>query len=168
MSDSLKAVRVRLIPWEKDGKRTFPYRLLDKIRKKSHTSIKRAKIALAWRIALKPDRDGHLVLGMCKRASDLQRELADWDFVILLNKEVWKDKEFTTDKKMALLDHELCHAAPALTRDGEHKQDERGRYVWRIRKHDIEEFQGIVERHGCYKRDLEEFAEALLKRRRKL
>jgi hypothetical protein len=46
----------------------------------------------------------------------------------------------------------------------EPKYDERGRNVWRVRKHDIEEFQAIVERHGCYKRDLENFAKSLLKK----
>lgn len=43
--------------------------------------------------------------------------------------------------------------------------DEYGRSVWRTRKHDIEEFHAVIERHGCYKKDLEKFAEALLKNR---
>lgn len=105
-----------------------------------------------------------MILGKCIKASDLQRELVAYDFVILLNKEVWESPEFTEEKKRALVDHELCHAAPAEDKDtGEQKTDEKGRPVWRIRKHDIEEFRCIVERHGRYKSDLEAFAEALLK-----
>jgi hypothetical protein len=141
------------------------YRLLSEIREEYHEEIYEARIALAWRKGLKPDIDGHLVLGQCVKASDLQRELVDWDFVILLNQESWDDSEFTVDKKKALLDHELCHAERAIDSDGEPKIDVRGRPVWRTRKHDIEEFQAIVERHGTYKRDLELFAKALLKRK---
>lgn len=158
-----KAVNFQLIESDHDA-----YDLLDDIRNKHHEELEGANIALAWRMALKPDTDGHLILGKCVKASDLQREFADYDFVILLNREVWNRTEFTEDKKRALLDHELCHAAPALDKDGGQKIDERNRPVWRLRKHDIEEFQAIVERHGTYKKDLEQFAEALLERHGKL
>jgi hypothetical protein len=141
-----------------------PYRLLKEARDNWHDDIHQARIALAWRKELKPDVDGHLVLGKCVKASDLQRELVDWDFVILLNREVWSTTEFDRNKKLALLDHELCHAAPVLDKETlEPKYDVRGRRVWRIRKHDIEEFQSVVQHHGTYKRDLEKFAEAILK-----
>lgn len=141
-----------------------PYRLMEEIRFAYHSDIAFARIALAWRIDTLPDVDGHLVLGRCIKASDLQRELVDWDFVILLNKEVWDDAAFTADKKRALLDHELCHAQVACDDSGP-KIDSKGRQVFRIRKHDIEEFQAIVARHGCYKRDLERFAEVLIARK---
>jgi hypothetical protein len=75
------------------------------------------------------------------------------------------DLDFTPAKKRALIDHELSHAGIVLNKDGEPKYDERGRNIWRTRKHDIEEFRDVVERHGCYKRDLTLFAEALLKKR---
>ena len=85
-------------------------------------------------------------------------------FIIVLNKTIWEDPDFTPEKKLALMDHELCHAAPALDKDLERKYDERNRPLWRMRKHDIEEFTCIVLRHGCYKRDLERFAEAITKK----
>ena len=141
-----------------------PYRILDEMRR-FHPAIADANIALAWRKELKPDKDGHLVLGKCIKATDLQREFSDYDFIILLNREVWEDSEFTDEKKRALVDHELCHATVATDDDGE-KYDERGRKVWRVRKHDIEEFYAIINRHGCYKRDLELFAEAIMKKRK--
>jgi hypothetical protein len=143
-----------------------PYRIMEEVRSAHHPDTLDANICLAWRIDTKPDVDGHLILGRCVRASDLQRELVNWDFVILLNKEVWDDKEFTAEKKRALIDHELCHAEVACDEEtGSPKIDVRGRKVWRIRKHDIEEFQAIVSRHGCYKRDLERFAEVLINRK---
>lgn len=142
------------------------YRLMDQIRAKFHKSIAQARIGVAWRKSLKPDVDGHLILGKCVKASDLSRELAAYDFIILLNREVWQEAEFTEKKKRALIDHELCHAEIALDKKTlEPKYDERGRNIWRTKKHDIEEFQAVVERHGCYKRDLENFAKALLEKR---
>jgi len=142
------------------------YKLMAELRNKHHESTSAAKIALAWRIGLKPNVDGQLLLGKCVKASDLNREVAPYDFVILLNREVWDHCDFDRTKKLALLDHELCHAEIVLDKDsGEPKYDERGRNVWRVRKHDIEEFQAVIERHGCYKRDLEYFAKALLRRK---
>lgn len=138
------------------------YELLDDVRGNYHDELHGAQIALAWRKKLKADIDGRLVLGRCVRASDLQKEFAPYDFVILLNKEIWDNPEFTIEKKTALIDHELCHAAPAEDSAGDPRYDDRGRQVWRVRKHDVEEFRVIVERHGCYKADLEAFAQSLL------
>ena len=156
-----KVINFKLIDRLTDAE---PYAILDKMRD-FHGELQEASIVLAWRLRLKSDKDGHLVLGKCVKASDLQRELSEHDFVILLNRDVWMDPDFTEDKKCALVDHELCHAARACDKDGNEKVDNRGRAVWRTRKHDIEEFQVIVKRHGCYKKDLERFADELLKKR---
>lgn len=141
-----------------------PYKILDEMRH-FHEDIKEAAIALAWQKNITPDTDNHLLLGKCVKVSDLQKEFAAYDFIIILNREVWEDLEFGEDRKRALLDHELCHAAGAYDKDGP-KYDERGRRVFRVRGHDIEEFHIIVKRHGCYKQDLEFFAEALLKKQK--
>ena len=53
------------------------------------------------------------------------------------------------------------HAARKYDDKGEPVIDERGRPVYRMRKHDIEEFADVVARYGCYKADLESFAAAL-------
>lgn len=143
-----------------------PYELLAEVRAEHHFDLAEAKIALAWRKGTKPNADGKLVLGRCVKASDLQRELVDFDFVIVLNREVWEDPEFDRKRKLALLDHELCHATRATDADGLRMTDTKGRPVWRTRGHDIEEFHEIVERHGVWKRDLEKFAEALMKRKK--
>jgi len=160
-----KIINFELIP-EKDGEHVpEPYRIMREMVEKYHEDLHGAKIAMAWRKNLKADKDGHLMLGMCVKASDLQKEFAEYDFVILLNREVWLSDEFTTEKKKALVDHELCHATFAPDKDGFKKRDERERIVWRVRKHDIEEFFDVVRRHGCYKRDLVAFADALMKKK---
>jgi len=156
-----KAVNFILIPPDAKPEKE-PYTIMREARDRWHENLRAARIALAWRKGLKRDKDGLLMLGKCIKVSDLQKELREFDFIILLNKEVWEAPSFTPEKKQALLDHELCHADVALDKDFEPKLDERGRRIWRIRKHDIEEFRAVVRRHGCYKRDLEEFAKALL------
>ncbi len=159
-----RAVNFELIDEKIDGNPSEPYRILGEMMD-FHPEIQYAKIALAWRKKLKSDKDGHLMLGKCIKISDREKAvhvLSRFDFVILLNREVWMSDEFTAEKKKALVDHELCHAAPMLGKDFEPIYNEHGRQLYRSRKHDIEEFREIVQRHGCYKRDLEEFAKVLL------
>lgn len=155
-----KPVNYDLIP-ESDS----VYKLLDEVRDKWHEDLYGAKIALAYRKRLKRDKDGILMLGRCIKVSDLQKEFAPFDFIIILNREVWQDIGFDKKKKIALLDHEMCHATLSLNKELERTTDEKGRTVYRTRKHDIEEFRSVVEHHGCYKADLVKFAEALLKKK---
>lgn len=140
--------------------------LLNQLIAKYHEHLSDAKIALAWCFSWKPDVDGILTLGKCKKASDLDRQLHDYDFVILLNYAAWTLTPFSPLQKSALLDHELCHADVALDKEGKQRYTADGRTVYRIKKHDLEEFQCIVERHGCWKKHIEEFAKAALKKSR--
>jgi hypothetical protein len=124
------------------------------------------RIALAWATSWKPDVDGRLVLGKCKKASDLDRELAPFDFVILLNRDFWLNPRVTDGQRDALLDHELMHAAIAYDEHGDPKSR-------RARPHGLPDPQArprgvrdIVARHGCYKADLEDFARAIARAER--
>jgi hypothetical protein len=129
-----------------------------------HEEISQAnvRIALAWAKSWKPDIDGRLTLGKCKKATDLDRELSPFDFVILLNREWWLHPRTTEAQREAVLDHECCHMAIARdAQTGEPVIDDRGRNVFRMRKHTIEEFTEIVDRHGIYKHDVEAFARAV-------
>lgn len=132
------------------------YSILDTFHKE--LSNHNCKIALAWSCNWKPDADGRLRLGECKKASELDRQLHDFDFVILLNEGFWKDDHTTEAQRAAVMDHELMHCAIAEDSEtGKPKVDETGRTIFRIRGHDIEEFSDIVDRHGFYKRDVEAF-----------
>lgn len=139
------------------------YTVMHSIIEAHHPHLTEAKIALAWKLDWQPGSDGHLTLGMCKKASDLDRLLHDFDFVILLNRDYWG--EFSPAQQKAILDHELAHAAVTLDDKGKPKKTDDGRLVYRIRKHDLEEFREIVERHGLYRADLEEFARSIQKAR---
>lgn len=155
-----KAISYELIAKESDVGRPM-YRLLGELVDAHHEELADARIALAWCTSWKPDVDGRVTLGKCKKASDLDRELSAWDFIILLRRAFWTDIFVKDHQRRALLDHELCHATVKIDKFNEPLLDERGRKVYRLRKHDIEEFAEIVSRHGCYKRDLQNFYVAL-------
>lgn len=61
----------------------------------------------------------------------------------------------TPEQKAALIDHELCHFGVEWPEE----KDEPNLY---IRRHDIEEFEEIVRRHGIWEGSLETFAAALM------
>lgn len=137
------------------------YALMEDLVEKYHEDLREARIGLAWCTSWRPDVDGRVTIGKCRKASDLDRELQAFDFIILLSKSYWLSLDVTNESRRALLDHELSHAAVKYDDKGEPVYDERGRKVYRTRRHDIEEFTGVVRRHGIYKRDLEQFAQAL-------
>lgn len=61
----------------------------------------------------------------------------------------------------------MMHAAPSYNGEtGEHEVDERGRYLFRVRGHDFEDFNDIIQRHGIWKRDLTRLAELLREKRK--
>jgi hypothetical protein len=163
----LKAVPYRCIEPDSDIGKPM-YALLRQLLEAHHKDLwnQNARIALAWALSWKPDVDGREVLGKCKKASDLDREFVAFDFVIVLNKWFWTSPNTSEIQRRALLDHELMHAAVAYDDAGEPKRDVKGRTVFRIRKHDLEEFSAIAERYGSYKRDIEHFARSLRKAER--
>src|ERR1035437_6723825 len=159
-----KSVNVKLLPEKnEDGTPNKIYEMMREIIVQSHDHLKDARIALALNLNWKADIDGRLVLGKCKKGSDLDRELHGFDFVILLNLEAFKT--MTEEMRRALIDHELTHAQVKLDDEtGKPMEDERGRVCYRTRKHDIEEFHEIVARHGIYKSDIKEFVRTALLR----
>jgi len=103
-------------------------------------------IGLAWRYGWKPNVDGFLRVGFCKKRGDLDRALDAFDFVILLNAEAWP--EMTESERRRLMHHELCNAQVCVDENGDTKFDTGGRPCCRVRKHDIEEFFEVAEKYG--------------------
>lgn len=152
--EARKKITVKLINREHAGEVVEVYRIMERL-KADRNDLFEAKIACAWRYGKKADADGRLWLGQCKKGSDLDRSLHGYDFVILLNYEAWQSLD--VKQREALMFHELTHAAVSKDANGEAKTDEEGRVVYRIRKHDLEEFREVANRYGCWKDDIREF-----------
>lgn len=160
-----KRVNFQVIPEDtKEGKPL--YAMLNRLIEKFHEELTNAKIVLAWALNWKPDADGITKLGQCRKVSDLDRELHGYDAVILLNREFFQsaDPKVTDDTRKAVIDHELCHVTVVYDREGEPKVNEKGKTLYRMRKHEIEEFTEILSRYGTYKRVLEVGFAALQRR----
>ena len=156
-----KKVAYRLIDKETATGKTL-YAMLDELLEKDrHDEIACAKIALAWRDpGWKPDVDGRQKLGQMKKASDLDREFRPFDAVILLNRAFFESPTAKDMQRRAILDHELCHLTRKYDTNHEPMEDDRGRAVYRLVRHDLEEFQAVVSEYGFYKRDIEAFYRA--------
>lgn len=70
-------------------------------------------------------------------------------FVLTISKPIWD--LLGEDKRIALVDHELCH--------GFCEEDDDGAVKLGIIPHDLEEFACIVKRHGMWTEDVKEFLE---------
>lgn len=152
--------------YERIDRKTDPlevYAVLDNVLDEYRKDLEehKCRIALAWRYGLKRNKDGQIVLGKCKKVSELDKLYADFDFVVILNTEAWKT--LSEPQRKALVHHEVCHIAISTDQNGNTKKDTRGRTAFRVKKHDIEEFGDVVAVHGCYKRDLAQFVEAAVK-----
>jgi len=69
------------------------------------------------------------------------------DFVILIDRNLWEGLDLS--QRVAIIDHELCHTGQARDEEG-HLRFNRvtGAPIWEIRGHDLEEFNGVIARHG--------------------
>lgn len=127
------------------GKPTSVYALMNKVLAEKRDDVVKAgvKIAIAWQSGIREDADGHLMLGKCKKRVALERELAEYDFVICLNDETWQ--HMSEADQYRLMWHQVLHAEVKYDTDGSVLKDDKNRVVCRIRKHDIQEFREIAD-----------------------
>ena len=80
------------------------------------------------------------------------------DFIMILDATFWT--QATHEQRVALVDHELTHAAVKTDREGMKLFTDDGRPRWSIRPHDIEEFNRIVAKYGAWTPDITAFLAA--------
>jgi hypothetical protein len=111
-----------------------------------HPHLASAKIAYLMADKLPPVK-GRPRGGAAAKATERERLLHGYDFVITINREVWLD--LTPEQREALVDHELSHCG--VTADGS----------WTIWPHDLEEFAAVVKRHGLWSEGVRAFGKAM-------
>lgn len=90
---------------------------------------------------------GKTVLGKAYAVPEQWAYISGIDLLIVINHEAWQ--ALTDRQRVALVDHELSH----FTREDNPSGDP----VWGTTSHDIEEFSGVVQRHGLWAKDVENF-----------
>jgi len=107
---------------------------------------------------------GRVVAGMAVKPSPRDYAFHKLDAIIEIAKDVWE--EATDQFKNALMDHELSHIEIVMDENMTPKMDEfTNKIQVQIRHHDIEEFEGVLARHGGYHKNLRSFLEAWPKRK---
>lgn len=83
------------------------------------------------------------------------------DFLIILDRGWWEAADDVG--REALMFHELMHADQATDQYGAPRfNKDTGLPVWRIRGHDIEEFNAVVRRYGAWAPDVSAFVRAVV------
>jgi len=147
-----KHKRVTIDPAERmhAGKVIAPYRIMEELIKKVCGHLDGARIAIAWRKGW-PAVQGRIKLGQMKMANDCDRAYKDFDFLLLLNSEVYRNNAAGEESLTMTLHHLLLAGTPDLDRDGNQKIDEKDRKCWKIRKPPIVEFPEIIQTYGLEK-----------------
>lgn len=140
-----KQVNWQIIPRVSTG--VEPYDILDDLTTTFHDDIKGVVIVLMWRHNAKIDADNYLELSSISKTPDKHRELQEHDFIIGLNKEIWDMLDI--DQKKIVIDAQLQRIAVAEDKDGEPREDDRSRVVYRLRRDEISTPEVQRRRHGA-------------------
>lgn len=144
------------IPKLREADELYPF--ADSIIEEFHPHLKPEPIIFAWRTG-KWQSGGSIIRGEATVISGRAAFLAnigleepeegpDQQFLITINEGAWLG--MSGDERKALIDHELCHC----------RVDEDSGQLLCV-PHDLEEFTCIVERHGLWKRPLQEMEQAM-------
>ncbi len=121
-----------------------PAKLFHQIWKEHHKDLTEAHIDLLFREGKwKP-------FGETKKVPDYIAPIANVDFCIVLNHDLWN--KLNHEQKEALLDHLLSYC--------ESVDDKNGKRRFRKVKPNVEEFAGVIRRHGCWTADLATLGDA--------
>ncbi len=117
-------------------------------------------------------KGGRDVLGECMMPTvqGSLRSMFEWlmverfgfypDFLIILDRGWWEAVD--DQAREALVFHELMHADQAVDQYGAPRfNKDTGLPVWRIRAHDVEEFNAVVRRYGAWVPDISAFVRAV-------
>lgn len=126
-----------------------------------HAHLQQAHIGFLW-TNVENVKKGRMILGTCQvmpptgdkwSAGRAHRQIIEWfddmpDFLITLFAPTAAVMDNATF--MALVEHELYHAAQAEDKYGSPAfNKDTGKPIWAMRGHDIEQFNGVVRRYGA-------------------
>jgi len=110
---------------------------------------------LMWRHNVKMDQDGYVVLADVTKSSDQNRELRPHDVIIGVNKDAWSVMD--ARQRTVVIDSQLERIAVCLDKDGNPKEDDRGRTLFRLRRVETIDDHTFARRHAHTMREVQEF-----------
>ncbi len=107
-----------------------------------HPQLKDCKIGFVFRSEASIS-GGKLVLGTTGKITEKIKPLLSQELDILIVLAEDEYSRMASDRRRALIDHELCHVIQNPNTGG-----------WTTRSHDLNEFNEIIERYGLWSNDL--------------
>lgn len=131
-----------------------------------HVPLYRSEVRIEYVFIDKaPTSGGRIILGRARRISGLNAVLAELPlynlelcqdprpfYVIEIAEDIWQ--ALSPERRRALVDHELMHCKP--------DHNDNGDLVLKMRPHDLEEFAGIIRRHGLWTSAAERMGRAVV------
>lgn len=148
-----KALKVSIIQREHAGRKNALYEILDEVA--AHFSeLNDCKIVLAYGEGWKADADGVMTTTRLKKADEINRTLAKYDFVLLINRAYFDTLASRPNLIEAEFYNQLCRVMVTRDSSGELREDELGRSCYRVRKFPIQVMPEAVKRYGIWQEDL--------------
>lgn len=108
-----------------------------------------------WKHNVKQDQDGYIVLADVTKSSDQARELRPHDVVIGINKDAWSVLE--VDQRRVVIDCQLERIAVCVDKEGDPKEDDRSRRMYRLRRLEVLDDQTMQRRHSMTIHEVQQF-----------
>lgn len=132
---------------EDTGLYTFVTNLVSQYhRGQTEADLTNLLFVLMWRHNIKPDQDGYILLADVTKSSDKARELRPHDVIIGINKCAWEILDDTD--KCIVIDSQLERIAVCVDKEGNPKEDEQARQIYRLRRQEVLDDQTMMRRHG--------------------
>ena len=122
---------------------------------KGDHNIEDVNCILMWRHNVKQDQDGYILLADVSKSSDKMRELRPHDVVIGINKDAWSILD--EDQKKVVIDSQLERIAICVDKEGEPKEDDQSRFLYRLRRLEVIDDHTMSRRHNMTINDVQQY-----------
>lgn len=145
-----------------DGGDTNIHNLVQELIDKYHSSVNQIgsdniglNFVLMWRLNVKMDADGYVVLADVTKSSDQNRELYPHDVIIGINKDAWSVLD--VQQRKVVIDAQLERIAVCLDKDDNPKEDDRNRVLFRLRRIEVMDESTLLRRHGKTLKEVQDY-----------
>lgn len=134
------------------------YDFVNEILRKYHggeKGIEGVNFLLMWRYNIKTDQDGYILLSSITKSSDQARELYPHDVIIGLNKDAWSILD--DQQKAVVIDSQLERIAICYDKNGDIREDDQSRTIYRLRRTELLDELTLQRRHGLTLHEVQEY-----------